>query len=141
MVHKRNMWLFGFLLFIIANVFGSLIQITTLPLLILSPLQSIGLIFNSIFSCMLLPGEKYTPKLGLGTVTIALGACIVAYQGNTTPVEDNPKHPPSTGEQDFAKVVAMLLRRQFFTWFVATFVVMGVIVAIIRLIPRHCRQV
>lgn len=48
---KKNMWLFGFFLFIISNILGSLIQITTLPLIILSPLQSIGLIFNSLLSC------------------------------------------------------------------------------------------
>lgn len=121
--HKRNMWLFGFFLFIVANIFGSLIQITTLPLIILSPLQSIGLIFNSILSCMLLPGERFTKQLGYGTVVISIGAFIIAYQGNTSPGEDPSK-------KSFDRVLKLLLRKRFLCWFIATFVLVVVLLLV-----------
>ena len=82
---------FRVLLFIIANVLGSIIQISTLPLIILSPLQSIGLIFNSILSCLLLPGDHFTNKLWVGTGIISLGAIIIAYNGN---VNSTPSNSP-----------------------------------------------
>ncbi|ODV80504.1 uncharacterized protein CANTADRAFT_20090 [Suhomyces tanzawaensis NRRL Y-17324] len=122
---KRNMWLFGFLLFIVANILGSLIQISTLPLIILSPLQSIGLIFNSILSCLLLPGEKFTSKLGSGTLLISIGAFIIAYNGNVAPVEDG--RPPSNIDERFSMIVTKLLRPAFVWWFSATFVMIGVL--------------
>ena len=80
---------FRVLLFIIANVLGSIIQISTLPLIILSPLQSIGLIFNSILSCLLLPGDHFTNKLWVGTGIISLGAIIIAYNGNVNSTPSN----------------------------------------------------
>ena len=121
---KRNMWLFGFILFIIANILGSLIQITTLPLIILSPLQSIGLIFNSILSCMLLPGERFTYKLGIGTFIIAGGAFIIAYNGAVKPLP-----PPDSDDTDykFSLILMKLTRKGFFNWFITTFVVIGII--------------
>lgn len=116
--HKRNMWLCGFFLFIIANILGSLIQITTLPLIILSPLQSIGLIFNSILSCMLLPGENFTQKLGYGTAIISIGAFIIAYNGSTTPVEI----PGKDANEKFVIILNKLSRPAFLIWFIGTFI-------------------
>lgn len=110
------MWFFGFILFIIANILGSLIQITTLPLIILSPLQSIGLIFNSILSCMLLPGETFTRKLAIGTAIIAVGAFIIAYNGNT----EQAVVPGDTDEK-FAMIISKLTLPMFLSWFILTF--------------------
>lgn len=128
--YKRNMWLFGFCLFIVANIFGSLIQITTLPLIILSPLQSIGLIFNSILSCLLLPGEKFTQKLGWGTIIISIGAFIIAYQGGVEPNE-------SPDRENFDKVLSQLLRKSFICWFIATFLLIGILLLVNYFISKR----
>lgn len=122
------MWLFGFMLFIVANILGSLIQITTLPLIILSPLQSIGLIFNSILSCLMLPGEVFTRKLAVGTVVIAVGAFSIAYNGNVPPLVDSD--PPKDIAQRFDDVMAHLLLPAFMLWFIFTFVMVAILLGI-----------
>lgn len=125
---KKNMWLFGFFLFIISNILGSLIQITTLPLIILSPLQSIGLIFNSLLSCLLLPGEVFTWKLGVGTVVISTGAFVIAYNGNAT-----PPPPPQYNDdvnQRFALILSKLSSTRFLIWFIGTFVIIAMFLSI-----------
>lgn len=132
---KRNMWFFGFMLFIISNILGSLIQITTLPLIILSPLQSIGLIFNSITSCLLLPGERFTRKIAVGTVVIAVGAFIIAYNGN---VPDAPTPvPPPTIDERFAGILHKLVAPWFVMWFLATFIVSGILLLINKTILKN----
>lgn len=121
--YKRNLWLIGFAMFIFANVFGSLIQLTTLPLIILSPLQSIGLIFNSVFSCWLLPGENFTYKLVSGTLIIAVGAFIIAYNGSGTAGQS----PPSADER-FALLMQKFTRHSFLAWWTFTFLAIMVLV-------------
>lgn len=124
--YKRSLWLTGFLLFIVANIFGSLAQLTTLPLIILSPLQSIGLIFNSIMSCLLLPGEKFTKKLFLGTGIIAVGALIIAYNGS-----GSVKPPADIGtDERFRLMLKKFTRPGFLSWWIFTFVVMAVLVKV-----------
>lgn len=124
--YKRSLWLTGFLLFIVANVFGSLVQLTTLPLIILSPLQSIGLIFNSIMSCLLLPGEKFTKKLFFGTAVIALGAFVIAYNGA------GGVEPPSDigTDERFRLMMQKFTRPGFLTWWIFTFVYAAILVKI-----------
>lgn len=130
--YKRNMWFLGFMLFIIANVFGSLIQLTTLPLIILSPLQSIGLIFNAILSCLLLPGEKFTKKLAIGTMVIANGAFVVAFNGNVEPApEDDNKN------KEFKLILEKLTRKSFLGWFMTTYVVIAVLILLNLIISRR----
>ncbi|KAM9920450.1 hypothetical protein OXX59_007216 [Metschnikowia pulcherrima] len=125
--NRRNLWLVGFLLFIVANVFGSLVQLTTLPLIILSPLQSIGLIFNSVFSCTLLPGEHCTRKLVGGTVVIATGAFVIAYNGATS------KPPPSdiNADERFRLLLERFLKPGFLAWWCFTFLFMAVLLRVI----------
>lgn len=53
-VYRNKRWQLGFSLFLLANLFGCVIQIATLPLIVLAPLQASGLVFNSLFSHMLL---------------------------------------------------------------------------------------
>ncbi|KAI5960526.1 hypothetical protein KGF57_001922 [Candida theae] len=140
--YRRNMWYFGFSLFIVANVLGSAIQISTLPLIILSPLQSIGLIFNSIFSCLLLPGEHFTSRLWSGTGIIALGACITAYNGSTH--SDPTNQPQPDINESFKIVLTKLLSRSFLQWFIGTFVFMGCLLIIncvyLKRKTRECRR-
>lgn len=124
--YKRSLWLTGLLLFIVANIFGSLAQLTTLPLIILSPLQSIGLIFNSIMSCLLLPGEKFTKKLFFGTGIIAVGALIIAYNGS-----GSVEPPADIGtDERFRLMLQKFTRPGFLTWWIFTFVVMAILVKV-----------
>ncbi|ODV82545.1 hypothetical protein CANARDRAFT_179434, partial [[Candida] arabinofermentans NRRL YB-2248] len=103
--YKRSLWHIGFLLFIIANVFGSSIQITTLPLIILSPLQSIGLVFNTIFNSILLD-EIFTMYSLIGTVLISLGAFLIAFFGGGI----------SEPDYDLNKFILLLKQPGFITW-------------------------
>lgn len=131
--YKRSLWLSGFLLFIVANVFGSLVQLTTLPLIILSPLQSIGLIFNSIMSCLLLPGERFTKKLFFGTFVIALGAFVIAYNG-----AGGVEPPPDIGtDERFRLMMQKFTRPGFLTWWVFTFVYAAVLVKINMVLAKR----
>lgn len=124
--YKRSLWLTGFLLFIVANVFGSLVQLTTLPLIILSPLQSIGLIFNSIMSCLLLPGELFTNKLFVGTGIIAVGAFIIAYNGS-----GGAEPPADIGtDERFRLMLKKFTRPGFLSWWIFTFVFMAVLLKV-----------
>lgn len=113
--NRRTIWLIGFFLFIFSNIIGSLIQLTTLPLIILSPSQSIGLIFNSIFSCVLLPEERFTKKLTGGTILIALGAFVIALNGATPPVDEG-----HDAKERFHIIVSKLEKRSFALWFGST---------------------
>lgn len=134
--YKRNLWLVGFFLFIVANVLGSLVQLTTLPLIILSPLQSIGLIFNSIFSCMLLPGERFTVKLAMGTLVIAVGAFIIAYTGGA-----NQQPPPDSDTGERLSIMLEKFRSAgFLTWWIFTFVFMAVLLKIIWTMSNRIRS-
>lgn len=102
--YKRSLWRFGFLLFICANIFGSSIQITTLPIIILSPLQSIGLIFNTLFSTFLL-NEVFTRFSFIGTIFTSLGAFMLAMFGSL-PEADYSLH----------NFIRLLQRTQFIVW-------------------------
>ncbi|ODV95456.1 hypothetical protein PACTADRAFT_42131, partial [Pachysolen tannophilus NRRL Y-2460] len=102
--YERSLWRIGFLLFIIANIFGSSIQITTLPLILLSPLQSIGLVFNTAFSCMIL-NEVFNRFALIGTILISVGAFLIALFG-ALPEPD----------YDLTKFLIFLKRKQFITW-------------------------
>ena len=57
--HRRRRWQLGMAMFIVSNLLGSTIQITTLPLPVLSTLQASGLVFNSICATLIL-GEPFT---------------------------------------------------------------------------------
>lgn len=132
-LHRRHLWLTGFLMFIFANIFGSIIQLSTLPLIILSPLQSIGLIFNSIFSSMLLPGESFTTKLIMGTGIISVGAFVIAYNGSA---EDKGMGDIDTDER-FHIVFQKFRRPPFLIWWIFTFVVILVLIRVNFVLTRR----
>ncbi|KAG9248062.1 magnesium transporter NIPA-domain-containing protein [Calycina marina] len=78
--HRRRRWQLGMLMFVVSNIVGSTIQITTLPLPVLSTLQASGLVFNSICASLIL-GEPFTRWSLGGTLLVAWGAILIAIFG------------------------------------------------------------
>ncbi|KAL9018854.1 MAG: hypothetical protein Q9185_003872 [Variospora sp. 1 TL-2023] len=99
------------LMFIVSNLVGSSIQITTLPLPVLSTLQASGLVFNSICATLIL-GEPFTRWSLCGTLLVCAGAVLIATFGAI----GEPAH-------SLDQLLALLGRRQFLIWMVATAVV------------------
>ncbi|KAJ8522583.1 hypothetical protein ONZ45_g878 [Pleurotus djamor] len=78
--HRRPLWLLGFAVFISSNVLGSLVQIASLPVVILAPLGAVSLLWNAFFARILL-GDVFSPWMILGTFLIAGGAILIAVFG------------------------------------------------------------
>ncbi|KAK5111756.1 hypothetical protein LTR62_004676 [Meristemomyces frigidus] len=108
--YKRRRWQLGMLLFLVANVVGSSIQITTLPLPLLSTLQASGLVFNSILASLLLK-EAFTWRTGYGTVLVAGGAGIISAFSAL---------PERSHTLD--QLIALLGYRSFLLWFTLSLV-------------------
>lgn len=106
-------------MFIIANILGSTIQITTLPLPVLSTLQASGLVFNSICATLIL-GEPFTRWSLGGTLLVCSGAVLIAVFGAIP-------EPAHTLDQ----LLDLLGRRPFILWMIgqAVLVVMVIIMA------------
>ncbi|RDW92446.1 hypothetical protein BP5796_01840 [Coleophoma crateriformis] len=77
---RRRRWQLGMGMFIVSNLVGSTIQITTLPLPVLSTLQASGLVFNSICATLIL-GEPFTQWSLGGTLLVSSGAILIAIFG------------------------------------------------------------
>lgn len=116
------------LMFVVANVVGSTIQITTLPLPVLSTLQASGLVFNSICASIIL-SEPFTRYSFIGTMLVAIGALLIALFGAIS----EPSH-------NLDQLLALLGRPQFLGWmFTTLFVVLVLIIAnwtLKRIYPR-----
>lgn len=108
--HRKHLWRVGLLLFLLANVFGSSVQITTLPLVILSSLQAIGLVFNSIFATLILH-EAFSNWSLAGTIFVSLGALFIAFFGAIP----EPNHT-------LPELVQLLKRPNFILWMIVSFV-------------------
>jgi magnesium transporter len=67
-------------MFIAANILGSSVQISTLPLPVLSTLQASGLVFNSICATLIL-SEPFTRWSLWGTLLVCTGAVLIAIFG------------------------------------------------------------
>ncbi len=91
-------------MFIVANVLGSTVQISTLPLPVLSTLQASGLVFNSICASLIL-GEPFTRWSLWGTLLVCGGAILIAIFG-AIPA---PAHT-------LDELLALLGRRPFIIW-------------------------
>ncbi|KAF2791420.1 hypothetical protein K505DRAFT_326874 [Melanomma pulvis-pyrius CBS 109.77] len=126
--YKRRRWQLGMLMFIVANIVGSTIQITTLPLPVLSTLQASGLVFNSICASIIL-SEPFTRYSLVGTILVALGAVLIGIFGAIA----EPSH-------NLDQLLDLLARRQFVLWMVGTaFIVLALILAtwlLKRMYPR-----
>ncbi|KAJ2920207.1 hypothetical protein MD484_g230, partial [Candolleomyces efflorescens] len=78
--HRRPLWLLGFAIFISSNLLGSLVQIASLPVVILAPLGAVSLLWNAFFARLIL-GDVFSPWMILGTILIAGGAILIAVFG------------------------------------------------------------
>lgn len=111
--YRRRRWQLGMGMFIISNVVGSSVQISMLPLPVLSTLQASGLVFNSICATLIL-GEPFTKWSLWGTLLVCGGAVLIAIFGAIP----SPAHKLS-------ELLDLLGRRPFVLWMVfqAVFVV------------------
>ncbi|KAJ5143473.1 Magnesium transporter NIPA [Penicillium bovifimosum] len=106
--YKRRRWQLGMGMFVISNLVGSTIQITTLPLPVLSTLQASGLVFNTIFATLIL-SEPFTRYSLAGTILVCTGALLIATFGAIG-------EPAHTLDQ----LLDLLQRRPFLLWMGAT---------------------
>ncbi|KAL8859814.1 MAG: hypothetical protein Q9178_003646 [Gyalolechia marmorata] len=113
---RRRRWQLGMLMFIVSNIVGSSIQITTLPLPVLSTLQASGLVFNSICATLIL-GEPFTRWSLGGTLLVCAGAVLIATFGAI----GEPAH-------SLDQLLSLLGRRQFILWMVATAIVVVAVI-------------
>ena len=67
-------------IFFFSNILGSLVQIASLPVVILAPLGAVSLLWNAFFARFLL-GDVFSLWLVLGTLLIAIGAVLIALFG------------------------------------------------------------
>ncbi|KIX98222.1 uncharacterized protein Z520_06302 [Fonsecaea multimorphosa CBS 102226] len=109
--YKRRRWQLGMLMFIVSNLVGSTIQITTLPLPVLSTLQASGLVFNTAFATLLL-GEPFTHFSFVGTILTCSGAGLIATFGAI----GEPAH-------NLHQLLVLLGKRNFIIWMVGTMLV------------------
>ncbi|POR32561.1 Putative magnesium transporter NIPA8 [Tolypocladium paradoxum] len=117
--YRRRRWQLGMGMFIIANLLGSTVQISTLPLPVLSTLQAAGLVFNSICATLIL-SEPFTRWSLCGTVLVTTGAVLIAIFGAIP----SPAH-------DLDELLELMARKSFIAWMIlqALFVI-GVAVII-----------
>ncbi|OJJ43137.1 hypothetical protein ASPZODRAFT_136689 [Penicilliopsis zonata CBS 506.65] len=108
------------LMFVVSNIVGSTIQITTLPLPVLSTLQASGLVFNTIFATLIL-GEPFTRYSLFGTILVCMGAVLIATFGAIG-------EPAHTLDQ----LLELLKRRPFILWMAGTVVIVLVILSVSR---------
>ncbi|KAI0434868.1 magnesium transporter NIPA-domain-containing protein [Xylaria sp. FL1042] len=102
--YRRRRWQLGMGMFVISNVLGSSIQISTLPLPVLSTLQAAGLVFNSICATLILD-EPFTRWSFWGTALVAIGAAMIAIFGAIP----SPAH-------NLPELLKLLGRWQFIVW-------------------------
>lgn len=105
-------------MFIISNVVGSSVQISVLPLPVLSTLQASGLVFNSICATLIL-GEPFTRWSLWGTLLVCSGAVLIAIFGAIP----SPAHKLS-------ELLELLGRGPFVAWMVFQgILVLGIAIA------------
>ncbi|GAB1312233.1 DUF803 domain-containing protein [Madurella fahalii] len=116
--YRRRRWQLGMAMFIISNVIGSSVQISMLPLPVLSTLQASGLVFNSICATLIL-GEPFTRWSLWGTLLVCGGAVLIAVFGAIP----SPAHTLS-------ELLELLGRRPFVLWMsFQAVIVIGIAVA------------
>ncbi|KAK6355389.1 hypothetical protein TWF696_004495 [Orbilia brochopaga] len=119
--YRRRRWQIGMGLFITSNLLGSSVQIGTLPLVILSPLQASGLVFNSICASALL-GEPFTLLSFVGTVLVCIGAALIAVFGALR----EPVH-------NLDELISLLYRRGFLWWLVGQVLIITCLLSLAQL--------
>ena len=110
---------------------GSTIQITTLPLPVLSTLQASGLVFNTICATLIL-GEPFTRVSLIGTMLVAGGAILIAMFGALP----EPSHTLN-------QLLSLLGRPQFILWMVSTGLAMAgiwIMAVVSSRVPPHLKN-
>ncbi|KAJ6781004.1 hypothetical protein PWT90_09944 [Aphanocladium album] len=102
--YRRRRWQVGMGMFIVANILGSSVQISTLPLPVLSTLQAAGLVFNSICATLIL-SEPFTRWSLAGTSLVTTGAVLIAIFGAIP----SPAH-------NLDELLVLLARKPFIVW-------------------------
>ncbi|KAG5994808.1 hypothetical protein E4U43_003167 [Claviceps pusilla] len=102
--YRRRRWQLGMGMFVLANLLGSTVQISTLPLPVLSTLQAAGLVFNSICATLIL-SEPFTRWSLCGTLLVTTGAVLIAIFGAIP----SPAH-------DLEGLLVLLGRKPFIVW-------------------------
>ncbi|KAF2753396.1 hypothetical protein EJ05DRAFT_431226, partial [Pseudovirgaria hyperparasitica] len=117
--YRRRRWQIGMGMFLLSNIVGSTIQITTLPLPVLSTLQASGLVFNSICAAVILK-EPFTRYSLFGTVLVAGGAILIGIYGSM----NEPSHTLN-------ELLNLLARPHFIVWLIGTavMVLMSIVAA------------
>ncbi|KAG8629249.1 hypothetical protein KVT40_003114 [Elsinoe batatas] len=127
--YRRRRWQIGMLLFLLSNIVGSSIQITTLPLPLLSTLQASGLVFNALLASLLLH-EPFTRRTLLGTILVATGALLISFFSALP----EPSHTLS-------QLLALLVLPAFLTWMSLTLLLVVAILVLnflsTKLLPPH----
>ncbi|BGP04786.1 hypothetical protein JCM10049v2_000588 [Rhodotorula toruloides] len=77
---QRPLWLSGFAVFIVSNVFGTLFQLGALPIVVLGPLGAVSLLWNAFFARIIL-GDHFSAQLVAGSLLIAGGATLIGIFG------------------------------------------------------------
>jgi multidrug transporter EmrE-like cation transporter len=108
--YRRRRWQIGMSLFLLANIIGSTIQITTLPLPLLSTLQASGLVFNSIMASLILK-EAWTYRTLAGTTLVAGGAVLISLFSALP----EPSH-------NLEQLLRLLHYPNFLVWFILSLV-------------------
>ncbi|PKI84628.1 hypothetical protein MVES_001564 [Malassezia vespertilionis] len=78
---QRPLWIAGFVVFLAANISGTIFQIGTLPVVILAPLGAVSLLYNALLARVLL-NDFMSQHMVLGSSMIAVGAVMIGYFGN-----------------------------------------------------------
>jgi hypothetical protein len=128
-VSALNLYLYSFhrptqclsAIFLISNIFGSFVQIASLPVVILAPLGAVSLLWNAFFARLLL-----RPRMLLGTALIAGGAALIAIYGIV---------PETTRSLD--ELMALFARPAFIVWFCAE----GFILLVCLIVVRASRDI
>ncbi|AET39999.1 uncharacterized protein Ecym_5231 [Eremothecium cymbalariae DBVPG len=134
-VYRSGVWQGGIGLFVGASVLGGTVQIATLPLMVVAPLQSCGLLFNSFFAWVLL-GESLGGRLAVvGAVLVCLGGVVLGTLGTQMSCG-------VAGERhDYEKLVEYGGRGAFLWYFVGSTLVAVWLVCAVYALPQPPRRV
>lgn len=111
-LYRNTTWQMGLSLFLLSNIIGSTVQIATLPLFILAPLQSCGLLFNSLCAHYILK-ERSSWRTVVATLLILAGGTVIGLVGVSTSDTDDITH-------SLHELLVYATQGLFVRWFVAT---------------------
>lgn len=122
--YRRRRWQVGMGMFIVANILGSTVQISTLPLPVLSTLQAAGLVFNSICATLIL-SEPFTRWSFFGTILVTSGAVLIAIFGAIP----SPAH-------DLNELLVLMGRKPFVVWMILQALFVVAVAATVEVVNR-----